>query len=202
MQLDLIKNGANTTDVGYISIIVYPVTFKFLIAPFLDKYYIPSVGRRKTYVVLSLVLLIITYSILYFYINSLVQNLQVLTLTVVFFIAIIFITFLNITLDAWPISLLSKQNLPYSATWMTLGNGIGGSISYNFYLFLSSASFCRTYFGTQEAIMTPQSIMMVTVVFMTIILIGIWSFVDEKSQKEQPMLTFEEIYAIAKGVFS
>lgn len=58
-------NGIETKDIGFLTLIAVPYTFKYLWAPFLDKIRIPKFGRRKGWILLTqiiLVLLIATMS--------------------------------------------------------------------------------------------------------------------------------------------
>ena len=48
-----IDKGATYANLGTIDWIPLPYSFKFLIAPFVDAYYIKWIGKRKTYACLS-----------------------------------------------------------------------------------------------------------------------------------------------------
>ncbi len=61
----MIDKGATYADLGTINWIPLPYSFKFLIAPFVDSYYIKRIGKRKTYVCLATLMagvLLIGYS--------------------------------------------------------------------------------------------------------------------------------------------
>ncbi|MDE4980333.1 MFS transporter, partial [Francisella tularensis subsp. holarctica] len=46
-------NGIETIDIGFLTLIAIPYTFKYLWAPFLDKIKIPILGRRKGWILLT-----------------------------------------------------------------------------------------------------------------------------------------------------
>ncbi|GAB4222724.1 MAG: MFS transporter [Francisella sp.] len=52
-------NGIETKDIGFLTIISIPYTFKYLWAPFLDKIKIPILGRRKGWIFITQLLLVI-----------------------------------------------------------------------------------------------------------------------------------------------
>ncbi len=52
----LIEKGASYNDLGILSFVTIPSGFKFLIAPILDVYYFEWAGKRKTYIISTIVL--------------------------------------------------------------------------------------------------------------------------------------------------
>lgn len=51
--------GIETKDIGFLSLISVPYTFKFLWAPLMDRFSLPFLGRRKGWILLMQILLII-----------------------------------------------------------------------------------------------------------------------------------------------
>ncbi|MEY3182603.1 MAG: muropeptide transporter AmpG [Pseudomonadota bacterium] len=52
--------GVSLTSIGFLSLIGIPYTFKFLLAPFLDRYWLPGADRRKSWIVCFQALLCLT----------------------------------------------------------------------------------------------------------------------------------------------
>ncbi|MED7788904.1 MFS transporter [Francisella sp. 19X1-34] len=52
-------NGIETKDIGFLTLIAVPYTFKYLWAPFLDRIKIPKFGRRKGWILLTQIILIL-----------------------------------------------------------------------------------------------------------------------------------------------
>ncbi|MED7819041.1 MULTISPECIES: AmpG family muropeptide MFS transporter [unclassified Francisella] len=52
-------NGIETKDIGFLTLIAIPYTFKYLWAPLLDKIKIPKLGRRKGWILLTQIVLIL-----------------------------------------------------------------------------------------------------------------------------------------------
>ncbi|AEE27003.1 AmpG family muropeptide MFS transporter [Francisella hispaniensis] len=57
-------NGIETKDIGFLTLIAIPYTFKYLWAPFLDKIKIPILGRRKGWILITQVLLVILIAVM------------------------------------------------------------------------------------------------------------------------------------------
>lgn len=67
--------------IAILSLAIYPFSFKMLTAPFLDVYYIKSIGKRRTYIIPIQYLMAIIYTLLYFTkISTWVYNIEFLTL--------------------------------------------------------------------------------------------------------------------------
>lgn len=46
----LIDAGASFEDLAILSTVVLPFSFKMVTAPILDTFYVPSIGKRRTYI--------------------------------------------------------------------------------------------------------------------------------------------------------
>src|SRR5450830_1701994 len=53
MQAWLAKAGLNVKALGLFALVTFPYTFKFLWAPFMDRYAIGSLGRRRGWMMLT-----------------------------------------------------------------------------------------------------------------------------------------------------
>lgn len=51
IQLLLLESGISLTQLAELSVVFYPFTFKFLLAPVQDAYFSRAFGKRKSYVV-------------------------------------------------------------------------------------------------------------------------------------------------------
>ncbi len=56
MLVLLIEQGADYDEIAILSLIAIPFALKFLIAPVCDIYYLDWVGKRKTYILSSILL--------------------------------------------------------------------------------------------------------------------------------------------------
>ena len=67
------------TGLGVLSLSSYTFIFEFLICPLLDRYYIKSIGKRRTYLIPSSFVLSVFYIILIFNINDWLLHKQILS---------------------------------------------------------------------------------------------------------------------------
>ena len=57
-------NGVETKDIGFLTLIAIPYTFKYLWAPFLDRIKIAGFGRRKGWILLTQIMLILLIALM------------------------------------------------------------------------------------------------------------------------------------------
>ncbi len=47
------RDGVSLTEIGFFTLVTLPYTWKFLWAPLLERYYVPGMGRRRTWMLLT-----------------------------------------------------------------------------------------------------------------------------------------------------
>jgi len=98
-----------------------PLSFKFLIAPFVDSYYFTKFGKRKTYVCLSTIsigLITILYS---YKVKEYLEDLNILYVTIIPFLSCFLLTFLDVSSDGWSLKLVDKEYLGYARSMKLIG---------------------------------------------------------------------------------
>ncbi len=105
--------GVSLTAIGFFTAIQYPYTLKFLWSPVLERYSVPLLGRRRGWMLLTQVLLILSISALGFFQPA--DALLLITVTAV--LVAIFSATQDIVLDAYRRELLPDDEL-------ALGNAI------------------------------------------------------------------------------
>lgn len=68
-------------DQSYLTIASYPWVFKIVIAIFFDAFFIKSIGKCKTYIVICDTIKCIMMFVFSFYVDELVDTLQIKSLT-------------------------------------------------------------------------------------------------------------------------
>ena len=48
--------GAKDSDISGLTFIAYPTVFKLFIAPIIDTYFIPCIGKRKTWLIIPIII--------------------------------------------------------------------------------------------------------------------------------------------------
>ena len=79
-------------DMSFLTLLSLPFSFKFIWAPILDSYYIRSMGKRKTYIVIIQLIIAITLILITLNINSLINHLKINWLFIIGFFIVLCLT--------------------------------------------------------------------------------------------------------------
>lgn len=143
IPLLLQTRGVSYGDQAVFSFVRWPYAMKLLWAPIVDFTYLPSFGRRKSWIVpvqfvLGSMLVLVAGSV-----ESLLNN--VYALTGVFFVLYFLAATQDIAVDGWALTMLSPENVALASTCNSLGLKIGFFMSYTVFLALSSEEFSNSY---------------------------------------------------------
>ncbi len=138
--------------------VTWPYSLKMLWAPLVDALYVPSWGRRKTWVVP--IQLLVGFLMLAggSWMDRLLKPStmgDVYTLTGVFFVMYALVATQDIAVDGWALTMLKPHNVGYASVANTVGQTAGSLASYTLLLALTapgSASWLG--FASKEPIMT------------------------------------------------
>jgi PAT family acetyl-CoA transporter-like MFS transporter 1 len=144
----ILKAHYSYSQIAVYLLSAYPFTLKFFWSPLVDSHYIPSFGRRKSWIVPIEILTGVTYLILSFYIEEMISSKNVYILTMVMFAVLTFIATHDIAVDGLAIEILHYDNRMYGSSCQTIGVVLGYYISYTGFLTLNSTRFCNAMFGT------------------------------------------------------
>ena len=108
MTVMLLTRGATTLQVGLVQLAAYPSCFKFLAAPLVDTYYVQSIGRRKTYIFLSLLITTVIFLLASFHIDGWIQNLEIDKIFILGFSSNFTKTFYDVSLRGWMVTTLKQ----------------------------------------------------------------------------------------------
>lgn len=141
MPMMLKERGASFSDVGTFSLNVWPFSLKLLWAPIVDTIYIPSVGRRKTWVVLSQLLIGATLTALSSVVDSWLyaEKPAILPLTACFFLLHFLCATQDIAVDGWALTMLRPDNVGWAATCSAFGHTAGYACGYAGYVILAGS---------------------------------------------------------------
>jgi len=76
-----------------------------------------------------------------FFIESLLEDLNILWLVGVPFTLCIILIFIDVSTDAWSVSLVDKEYLGYARSMKLIGQNVGAILTYNIFIELNSANF-------------------------------------------------------------
>ncbi|TNV84327.1 hypothetical protein FGO68_gene12155 [Halteria grandinella] len=180
----LFKKYLTYAEIGVIMMCTLPFSLKVLWSPFVDVYYFPSFGKRKSWIVPTQLLM----SLILYYLSSniepMLEHKEVYTLTVIFNFFIFVITCQDIAVDSWAVEILHAENASYASTCQSVGQRIGMFISTSMFIALHSVEFCNNYVYTlpgDEPVLTLKTFMMVWSNVQLAVTLYIMVFVSEAS---------------------
>ena len=175
------------------SLVTWPFTIKLLWAPIIDSIYSSRFGRRKSWLIPSQWGIGITMVTLSFFINGLMgENTSsapnVVVLTVIFFFLHFLAATQDVAVDAWALTILSKENVGLQSTCNSVGQTAGYFTSYTFFLAFSSKEFCNRYLRSvpqdKGIIDIPAFLLYFGVVFLLVTTMVWWFKKEKKEEKE------------------
>ncbi|KAL4068251.1 acetyl-coenzyme A transporter 1-domain-containing protein [Scleroderma yunnanense] len=143
----ILRDHLSYSQLGIFALSNYPYSLKLLWSPLVDSTFIPSIGRRKSWIIPMQ--LIIGSMMLYIAANA--ERLfehpadNVHELTFVFTSLVFFSATQDIAVDGWALTLLSQENLSYASTCQTVGLNTGFFASFTVFLALNSEAFANKW---------------------------------------------------------
>ena len=141
----LFKKYLTYSEIGVIMMCTMPFSFKVLWSPFVEFYHIERVGKRKSWIIPTQ---LIMCCILFYLMNNLEQllidkhvNLVAILLTTLVFV----ITCQDIAVDSWAVEMLLPQFTTYGSSSQSVGQRIGTFLSTSVFISLNSAEFCAKW---------------------------------------------------------
>ncbi|KAJ3050751.1 hypothetical protein HK097_008253 [Rhizophlyctis rosea] len=149
----LLKSKMSFGELAIFSLSSYPYSLKLLWSPIVDSLYLPSIGRRKSWIVPIQALLGISMLVLGGGIDETLKQEQLpvraLGLTFTFFVFLCATQ--DIAVDGWALTLLKGENKAYASTAQTIGLNTGYFLSFTVFLALNSPEFCNSYLRSTPA---------------------------------------------------
>ncbi|CAL1696730.1 unnamed protein product [Somion occarium] len=143
----LLREHLSYSQLAIFSLASYPYSLKIFWSPIVDSWFLPSIGRRKSWIlpmqlIIGSVMLLISFRSEE-YINHPAEHIY--GLSVAFTALVTFSATQDIAVDGWALTLLSEENLPYAATCQTIGLNSGYFASFTVFLALNSESFATKW---------------------------------------------------------
>jgi PAT family beta-lactamase induction signal transducer AmpG len=117
LQAWMTKEGVNLTSIGLFSLVALPYSLKFLWSPLLDRYVPPFMGRRRGWLVITQIALILAISCMFF--QQPKQALQLLAVNAIFIA--FFSASQDIAFDAYRTDVLEEPEMGAGAAITVLG---------------------------------------------------------------------------------
>lgn len=126
----LLATRASFSLLALLNLVSVPYTLKGLLAPLLDVYFFPSLGRRKSWIIPCTLLSGAVLSLLSQFIESLVQTGSVRTISSALFAAVLCLAAQDVAVDAWATELLPRRHLAFASVFQTLGMSLGNLVGH------------------------------------------------------------------------
>ena len=110
VQTTLQEQGATYKQQSLLSIAFYPYSFKFILAPFLDRFYSYKFGRSKTYVLSGSLVNCLLFVILAINVEEYLKNKDVMMLMVMLLLITTVLCTIEIATDCWILSLFDEDH--------------------------------------------------------------------------------------------
>jgi PAT family beta-lactamase induction signal transducer AmpG len=124
LQAWMKESGIDLSTIGLFGLVGIPYSLKFLWAPFLDRFSLPFLGRRRGWLVVSQILIIVTiFEISYIDITSQLTGLVMLCLGLTFLSAT-----QDILIDAYRRENVSEKHLPLASSLYIIGYRVAMAI--------------------------------------------------------------------------
>ena len=163
VPLLLQEKKVSYTQQAMFSLSVWPFSLKLLWAPLVDAIYLPSFGRRKSWLIPTQLII----GAFMFWLGSRAEDLlgegmstpqpDVPTLTYGFFVLYTLTATQDIAVDGWALTMLSRKNVGYASTCNTIGQTVGYLIAFVILLAFNSSDFCNRFLRAE-----PQDMGMLT----------------------------------------
>ncbi|CAF3346180.1 unnamed protein product [Rotaria sp. Silwood1] len=153
----LTSAGATWRQQSTYNFVHYPFSFKLIWAPVIDVFYIRRFGRRQTWLLPIQLGLGIILIILSFYIDSWIDNLRIVSLTIFLFFIVFFTASQDVCVDGWALALFSTSNVVWQSTSQTIGQTLGRFLGSSFLLTFESANFTNRYIRAPLSLQTHNT---------------------------------------------
>eukprot|EP00756_Hemistasia_phaeocysticola_P054738 Hpha_TRINITY_DN30648_c0_g1::TRINITY_DN30648_c0_g1_i1::g.18215::m.18215/K03372/ACATN, SLC33A1; MFS transporter, PAT family, solute carrier family 33 (acetyl-CoA transportor), member 1 len=189
MPMLLKDRGVSLSAIGTFSLVTWPFSLKLIWAPIVDTVYSPRFGRRKSWLVPAQ--LLIGAIMLVVPAERLLDNADVVPLTVVFGLLYFLCATQDIAVDGWALSMLSRENVGWAATTNVVGQTFGYCCTFTGFLGL------RHY-----GVVTLDGFLQTLGGVFTIVTICVWALRHESSpdaeDTETPVAVFRQVGALSK----
>jgi PAT family acetyl-CoA transporter-like MFS transporter 1 len=156
-SLYLKSAGSTWSQLGIYDFVGYPFSLKLIWAPLIDVFYIRRLGRRQTWLLPIQVMLGIALIILSFFIDSLINGLRIVPLTILVFFIMLLTASQDVCVDGWALTLFSTTNVVWQSTSQTIGQTLGRFLGSSFLLTLESANFTNQYIREPLSLRTQNT---------------------------------------------
>lgn len=115
-----------------------PFSFKVFWSPFVEFYHIKSVGKRRSWIIPTQLIMCAILFYLRANIEALLIAQEVQIVSILLIVLVFIITCQDIAVDSWAVEMLHPCNASYGSSSQSIGQRIGSFISTSLFISLNS----------------------------------------------------------------
>lgn len=154
LQAWMTDSGVDLTTIGFVSLLGLPYTLKFLWSPFIDRYTIPVLSRRKGWMLLFQILLVGTI----FSLSIVDPKENLLAVGIIALVLGFFSASQDIVIDAYRREILPDKELGFGNSVYVSGYRLGMIVAGAFALYLADQASWSTVYQIMALCMIPAII--------------------------------------------
>lgn len=139
-------------------VVTFVYFFRMFIGPVTDKFYLPYVGKRKTYLIPCKLIATVIYFSMSFKIDSLVENKEVVKIALFFFFLSWIMVFENNSMAGFRVDFFGKNESSAAGASATISLIGGITLGLQVFNALSSDQICKKYLGLSGKVMNHASL--------------------------------------------
>lgn len=192
----ILRSKLSYSQLGVFALSAYPYSLKLLWSPVVDSLFVPSIGRRKSWIMPMQLVIGVTMLWIALNVQQLIDNPadHVTSLTVIFFSLVFFSATQDIAVDGWALTLLSPENVSYASTAQTVGLNTGFFMSFTCFLAFNNVEF-TTKWGIPRLTLTVYMVFW-SIMCITATLILLFLKKEEPVPTDDPDLNLRKVYGI------
>ena len=122
-----------------------PFSFKVLWSPFVEFYYINWIGKRKSWIIPTQLVMCAVLFYLRANIEQLLLDKEITQVSALLTFFVFIITCQDIAVDSWAVEMLHPCNATYGSSSQSIGHRVGMFVSTSVFISLNSVEFCNRW---------------------------------------------------------
>ena len=141
----IFKKYLSYSEIGEIMLCTMPFSFKVLWSPFVEFYNIKWIGKRKSWIIPTQLIMCAILFYLRAQLEQLLIDKEVQQVSILLTFLIFIITCQDIAVDSWAVEMLHPCNATYGSSSQSIGHRVGMFISTSVFISLNSPEFCNKW---------------------------------------------------------
>jgi hypothetical protein len=201
IYLELQEKGATFIDQANLAITGYPHWFKIFLAPLIDMFFIEKVGRCRTWIVTSCGLIAVALLATAPFADRLMHPDHMTAIIILWFCLNILAVFFLVAGEMWVVKALEGTDKGVGSLIFDIGFSIGGFISYNLFVPLSSLKWLNDNIFKSNPLSRPLIKASEMMAFMALIhlLFGLWILLmvaEKKTEHLHERMSFKRLFKL------